>query len=172
MSIRIFVTGGTFDKEYNEIDGTLSFTHTHVEEILKLGRSQLDVRITELMLIDSLDMTPALRERICTACREAAEDQIVITHGTDTMCETARVLAAANLNKTIVLTGAMIPYKFGTSDGLFNMGCALAFAQALPPGVYVAMNGRWFPWDRVRKNRQTGIFEEIEPGKKGGSGAE
>ncbi|NOZ74295.1 MAG: asparaginase [FCB group bacterium] len=161
MEIRIFITGGTFDKEYDEIHGKLFFTHTHINEILKLGRSQLNVKITELMLIDSLEMTAAMRRKILNACREAEENQIVITHGTDTMCETARVLAQARLNKTIVLTGAMIPYKFGTSDGLFNMGSALAFAQALPPNVYIAMNGRWFDWDRVRKNRESGIFEEF-----------
>jgi len=163
MSIRIFITGGTFDKMYDEIHGQLYFTHTHIDEILKLGRSRLEVNTTELMLVDSLDMSDHQRERILDHCRLADENQIVITHGTDTMTVTAKFLAEAKLDKTIVLTGAMIPYKFGTSDGLFNLGSALAFAQTLPAGVYVAMNGRWFYWDRVQKNRTSGIFEEIPP---------
>jgi L-asparaginase len=113
------------------------------------------------MMIDSLDMTDADRGSIVDHCKQAAENLILITHGTDTMAETARVLASEAIGKTIVLTGAMIPYKFGSSDGLFNLGSALAFVQSLPPGVYVAMNGRFFPWDNVRKNRETGEFEEI-----------
>ena len=160
--IRVFVTGGTFDKEYNELDGMLFFKETHLPEMLTLGRSKVDVAIRTLMMIDSLDMTDADRRRIVDACHEALEPRILITHGTDTMIETAAALAAAGpaeAGKTIVLTGAMVPYAFGSSDGLFNLGSALSLVQVLPPGVYVAMNGRWFSWDRVRKNRETGVFE-------------
>ena len=161
MSVRILVTGGTFDKEYDEITGELYFKDTHMREILELGRSRLDVKITTLMLIDSLDMTDSDRSLILENCKSVDEDHIVITHGTDTMTLTAEVLAEAKLEKTIVLTGAMIPYKFGSSDGLFNFGGALAYAQALPNSVYVAMNGRYFNWDDVQKNKSTGVFEEI-----------
>jgi L-asparaginase len=160
MNIRIFVTGGTFDKEYNEIEGKLFFKDTHLREMLKLGRSKVRVGIRTLMMIDSLDMTDAERRIILENCRRTKESRIVITHGTDTMVETARVLGRSITDKTIVLTGAMVPFAFGSSDGLFNLGSALAFVQALPHGVYVAMNGRFFRWDRVRKNRQTGEFEE------------
>jgi L-asparaginase len=159
--VRIFVTGGTFDKEYHELTGTLAFKHTHLPEMLRLGRSRVDVSITTLMMIDSLDMTDADRARIVEQCVAAAESRILITHGTDTMVETARAAAAAAPpGKTIVLTGAMIPYAFGSSDGLFNLGSALSFVQALAPGVYIAMNGRCFTWDNVRKKRETGVFEE------------
>lgn len=158
--IRIFVTGGTFDKEYNELKGELYFRDTHIQEILELGRSRLDVAVKTLMMIDSLEMTEKDRQYILDSCRSASEDRIVITHGTDTMEVTAKVLGEAKLNKTIVLTGAMIPYKFGSSDGLFNMGCALAFAQSLPVGVYVAMQGHYFKWDNVTKNRAGGFFEK------------
>ena len=160
MPVRIFVTGGTFDKEYNELNGQLFFKDTHIQEILKLGRCKVDLSIRTLMLIDSLEMTDTDREIIVESCRRAEEDRIVITHGTDTMTNTAKVLAGHITDKTIVITGAMIPYKFGSSDGLFNLGSALAFAQTLPPGVYVAMNGRYFTWDNVKKNKQTGFFEE------------
>ena len=159
MSIRIFVTGGTFDKEYNELTGQLFFHDSHLPEMLRLGRANLKLEIRTLMMIDSLEMTAADREIIIEQCRNAPEDQIVITHGTDTMVETARALAASVRDKTVVLTGAMVPYKFGSSDGLFNLGSALAFAQTLPAGVYVAMNGRYFRAGCVRKNRQTGMFE-------------
>lgn len=162
MSIRIFITGGTFDKEYNEITGQLYFKDTHMQELLYKGRSQLAVTIRTLMMIDSLEMTAADRKLIVEQCIQCPEQQIVVTHGTDTMAETAAQLAASITNKTIVLTGAMIPIKFGSSDGLFNLGSALAFAQSLAPGVYVAMNGRYFNWDNVRKNKKTGIFEEIK----------
>ena len=162
MPVRILVTGGTFDKEYDEITGQLYFKDSHMREILELGRSRLEVKIRTLMLIDRLDMTDEDRATILDNCKRVKEDQIVITHGTDTMTQTAKILAEAGLDKTIVLTGAMIPYKFGSSDGLFNFGGALAFAQALPRGVYVAMNGRCFDWDRVEKNRKTGIFEDID----------
>lgn len=161
MEIRLFVTGGTFDKEYNELNGQLFFKDTHIHEILKLGRSMLQINIRTLMLIDSLEMKETDRVVIAENCRNCEESRIVITHGTDTMTDTASFLAEQEINKTIILTGAMIPYKFGSSDGLFNLGGALAFAQTLPPGVYVAMNGRYFHWDNCRKNRQTGIFEEL-----------
>jgi L-asparaginase len=163
MSIRIFITGGTFDKEYNELNGELYFKDTHMQELLEKGRSRLPVNIKTLMMIDSLEMTAEHRNYIAEECENCKEDKIVITHGTDTMAETARVLATRITNKTVVLTGAMIPIKFGSSDGLFNLGSALAFVQSLPVGVYVAMNGRYFNWDNVRKNRQTGIFEELRP---------
>ena len=161
MSTRIFVTGGTFDKEYNELNGQLFFKDTHIQEILKLGRSRVDTNIRTLMLVDSLEMTDTDRNIIVESCKGAEEDKIVITHGTDTMTTTAKVLASSIKNKTIVITGAMIPYKFGSSDGLFNLGSALAFVQTLPHGVYIAMNGKCFPWDNCRKNRQTGFFEEM-----------
>ena len=161
MRIRIFITGGTFDKEYNELDGTLFFKTTHLPEMLTLGRSRVDVAVTSLMMIDSLDMTDEHRNKIIKECRNAEEDRVLITHGTDTMEVTARTLGEAVLPKTIVLTGALVPYKFGSSDGLFNLGSALAFVQSLPHGVYIAMNGRYFPWNNVRKNRKTGMFEEM-----------
>jgi L-asparaginase len=194
--IRILVTGGTFDKEYDELTGKLFFRDTHVQEMLRRGRARLDLTIETVMMIDSLDMDDRGRAAIVARCHEAPERAIVITHGTDTMCETAAAIAAALLgnrasavseapersgvpgprerrrkgapgdevprtNKTIVLTGAMVPYAFGSSDGLFNLGSALSFVQVLPPGVYVAMNGRHFPWDGVRKNRETGVFEAV-----------
>lgn len=161
MAIRIFVTGGTFDKEYNEIDGKLFFKDTHLPEMLKLGRSRVNVDIRTLMLIDSLEMTEDDRRSILEHCQKTKEDKIIITHGTDTMESTAKALGTIINDKTVVLTGAMIPYKFGSSDGLFNLGSALAFVQTLAPGVYVAMNGRCFTWDNVKKNRKTGEFEEI-----------
>ncbi|HEX2845729.1 MAG TPA: asparaginase domain-containing protein [Chitinophagaceae bacterium] len=161
MAIRIFITGGTFDKEYNELNGQLFFKDTHMSDLLEMGRNQVEVEIRTLMMIDSLEMTDEDRELIAHQCNQCEESQIVITHGTDTMSLTAKWLAENVKNKTIVLTGAMIPIKFGSSDGLFNLGSALAFVQTLPPGVYVAMNGRYFNWDNVKKNRQTGVFEEV-----------
>ncbi|TAL59941.1 MAG: asparaginase [Bacteroidetes bacterium] len=174
MKIKIFVTGGTFDKEYNELNGELFFKDTHLTEILSLGRSRVPVDIRTLMMIDSLKMTDADRNNISENCLQATEDKIIITHGTDTMVETAQVIAQTPAlkgvnqlplgrgvnggQKTIVLTGALIPYKFGSSDGLFNLGSALAFVQTLSPGVYIAMNGRYFNWDNVRKNRELGEF--------------
>ena len=164
MTIRILVTGGTFDKEYNELNGTLRFNQTHVGDMLQRGRCGLDVTIDVLMMVDSLDMTDADRARIVHACRDCDEARVVVTHGTDTMVETAQSLAAGVPNKTVVLTGAMVPYAFGSSDGLFNLGSAVSFVQALPPGVYVAMNGRVFAWNNVRKNRTLGVFEAANPG--------
>ena len=161
MAVRIFITGGTFDKEYNEITGKLYFKDTHMGEILDLGRSKLDVSIRTLMMIDSLDMTESDRNLILENCVLTEGVQIFISHGTDTMTDTAKLLATGNLEKTIVLTGAMIPFKFGTSDGLFNLGSALGFVQSLPHGVYIAMNGRCFDYDKVKKNKKTGVFEAL-----------
>ena len=157
--VAIFITGGTFDKTYDEISGRLSFGDTHLQEMLKRGRSRVKVSIRTLMMVDSLEMTDADREAIVRQCASCKQSRIVITHGTDTMVETAAAIAAVVKNKTVVLTGAMIPWAFGSSDGLFNLGSALSFVQVLPPGVYIAMNGQHFAWDRVRKNRETGVFE-------------
>ena len=161
MAIRVFVTGGTFDKEYDEIKGKLFFKDTHVHEMLQLGRCLLNLDVHTLMMIDSLEMTNADREEVKVNCANCSESQIIITHGTDGMVKTAKAIAALNLDKTIVLTGALIPYKFGSSDGFFNLGSALAFVQALPAGVYIAMNGRYFNYDNVVKNLETGYFEEL-----------
>jgi L-asparaginase len=161
MAIRILVTGGTFDKEYNEHTGQLYFKDTHLAEMLRLGRSRVEVTIRTVVMIDSLEMTDADRALIVQNCVQSHEDRIVITHGTDTMTQTAAAVARAVSRKTVVLTGAMIPYAFGSSDGLFNLGSALSFVQLLPPGVYIAMNGKCFSWDRVRKNRERGEFEKI-----------
>jgi L-asparaginase len=161
MQIRLLVTGGTFDKEYDELNGRLFFKDTHVREMLRLGRADLDLEIRTLMMIDSLEMRDLDRELILKSCLEPGRERIVVTHGTDTMPETARYLSGRAPDRTIVLTGAMVPYTFGSSDGLFNLGGALAFAQVLPPGVYVAMNGRCFDGRAVRKNRATGRFEPL-----------
>jgi L-asparaginase len=158
MSVRVLITGGTFDKEYDERSGTLSFRRTHVPEMLALGRSRVRAKVATLMMKDSLAMTAADRRKILAACRRAKESRLVVTHGTDTMAETAAVLGRGLTDKTVVLTGAMRPYRFGSSDGMFNLGSALSFAQVLPPGVYVAMNGRFLPWDDVRKDRRRGVF--------------
>ncbi|MEN9497999.1 MAG: hypothetical protein RL750_898 [Bacteroidota bacterium] len=160
MGIRVFITGGTFDKEYNELTGQLFFKDTHLHDLLEMGRARLDLEIRTLMMVDSLEMTDEDRALIAHQCKHCEEDRIVITHGTDTMAETAAYLQTNVTGKTIVLTGAMIPIKFGSSDGLFNLGSALAFAQTLDPGVYVAMNGRYFRAGNVRKNRESGAFEE------------
>jgi L-asparaginase len=160
--IRILVTGGTFDKEYNELTGELYFKHTHTPDMLRLGRCELEVEIETLMMIDSLQMTDADRARILERSLAAPEQRIVITHGTDTMEQTACMLGPKLESKTVVLTGAMVPYTFGSSDGMFNLGTALAFVQTLDAGVYVAMNGRCFRWDSVKKNRALGVFESRE----------
>jgi len=161
--IQLFVTGGTFDKEYNELTGELFFKQTHIADMLRLGRCRLDVTVDTLMMIDSLEMTDAGRQLILERCAAAAASRIVITHGTDSMEHTASLLGGGIRGKTIVLTGAMVPYQFGSSDGMFNLGTALAFVQTLSPGVYVAMNGSCFPWHSVRKNREQGIFESTAP---------
>ncbi len=159
-ALAILVTGGTFDKQYDELTGRLFFRDTHVGEMLRLGRSRLEIAIETVMMVDSLDMDDEGRARIVERCRARSERAIVITHGTDTMVETARAIAEARLpDKTILLTGAMVPYAFGSSDGLFNLGSALSFAQVLPPGVYIAMNGQHFTWNEVQKNREAGVFE-------------
>lgn len=160
--IQIFVTGGTFDKEYNYITGELYFKDSHLKDMLVRGRCTIDFDVKTLMMIDSLKMTDTERQIITYNCRHSSSDKIIVTHGTDTMVQTAAVLAAENIDKTIVLTGAMIPYAFGTSsDGFFNLGSALAFVQSLPAGVYVVMNGRYFDWNKVKKNTQTGNFEAL-----------
>ena len=161
MSIRILVTGGTFDKEYDMLTGKLVFEETHVPEMLELGRCVMPISVQKVMMIDSLEMTDEHRAGLVQVCKDAPENHLLITHGTDTMAETAQYLAAANIGKTIVLTGAMIPYKFGSSDGFFNLGAAIAFLQTLSEGVYVAMNGRYYDWNNVKKNKATGFFEEV-----------
>tara|TARA_B100000989_G_scaffold286025_1_gene254273 strand:- start:943 stop:1428 length:486 start_codon:yes stop_codon:yes gene_type:complete len=160
--IKIFVTEGTFDKDYDEKNGKLYFKKTHMNEILALGRSKVEVCVETLMMLDSLDMKEKHRELIVEKCTDALIEQIVITHGTDTMVNTVRILGAKHLKKTTVKTGAMIPYKFSTSDGLFNIVSALAYVQAMPHGLYIAMNGRVFLHDKVIKNRGTGIFDKIK----------
>jgi len=162
MKIKIFATGGTFEKEYNEITQKLDFTDTHLPQILKHSRTTLDINVEKLMLIDSLEMTDDHRKGIAQKCTEAHEEGIIITHGTDTMVETAKFLAERVRGKTIILTGAMHPYKFGSSDAAFNLGTALAFVQTLPQNVYIVMNGRYYAWDNCRKNLETGRFEEIK----------
>mgnify|MGYP003760598443 CR=1 FL=1 len=160
--IKLFATGGTFDKEFNEINGELEFEKTNLYELLELGRCKLDIKIETLMMIDSLKMSDTERNYIIEKCKKENTHKIVITHGTDTMVETAEVLAKNIQDKTIILTGAMIPIKFGSSDGLFNLGSALSFVQILEPGVYITMNGRYFNWNNVRKNKKMGIFEKIK----------
>lgn len=162
MRIKIIVTGGTFDKEYNELTGELFFKDTHLQEMLRLGRCIADVHIETVMMMDSLQMTDKHRELITSYCKKTKEKKIIITHGTDTMPETAKYISKKIAGKTIVLTGAMVPYKFGSSDGLFNLGSALAFVQTLPPGVYVAMNGKYFYADKVKKNKKIGVFENLD----------
>jgi len=157
--ILILATGGTFDKQYDEIHGELVFGRTHVPDMLALGRCHVEIDVETLMMIDSLEMTDRDRALILERCATAPERRIVITHGTDTMEQTAAVLGKGLHGKTVVLTGAMVPYQFGSSDGMFNLGTAVAFVQALGPGVYVAMNGRWFDWKSVHKNRTLGVFE-------------
>ncbi len=158
--IRVIVTGGTFDKHYDELRGELTFKESHLPEILRLTRVTVPVEIELNQLIDSLQMQDENRRSVLDACSRAPESRIVVTHGTDTMAETAAILGPARLAKTVVLTGAMIPYKVQGSDALFNFGTAFSAVQLLPHGVYIVMNGRVFDWDRVRKNREKGVFEE------------
>ena len=157
--MRIIATGGTFDKHYDELRGELTFTESHLPGILKQARFTAPIVLEINQLIDSLHMQEANRQHILAACRAAPEAQLVVIHGTDTMTHTARVLGEAQLAKTIVLTGAMIPYAIQGSDALFNLGFACAAAQLLPHGVYIAMNGQVFAWDSVHKNTQAGVFE-------------
>ncbi len=163
MAIRVLITGGTFDKEYDELTGRLYFRGTHLPEMLERGRCLVAAELCTVMMVDSLEMTEEDRQGILAHCRQAPENRIVVTHGTDTMVETAAVLGRGleGSGKTVVLTGAMVPYAFGSSDGLFNLGSAVSFVQTLPPGVYVAMNGRYFAWYDVRKNRERGVFERL-----------
>ena len=163
MSIKLIITGGTIDKVYNQSNGELDFEKTHFPAMLKRGRSSVDLTIKELMLIDSLDMVDDDRALILKHCTECDESKILITHGTDTMCETARLLGENDLGKTIILFGAMVPYSLGDSDALFNLGCALGSVQLLEPGVYVAMNGRVLPFNDVQKNRDLGVFQPLSP---------
>lgn len=162
MAIRILVTGGTFDKVHDPISESLIFQETHLPEILQRSRSLLDVKVRTIMLIDSLEITKGDQEIILKACQDSAEDKIVITHGTSNMEKTARFLGENIKDKTIILTGAMVPYVFLNSDALFNIGAALAFVQSLPHGVYITMNGKYFNWDNVTKNTEAGLFEEIK----------
>ena len=160
--IKLFATGGTFDKEFNEINGELEFEKTNLYELLELGRCKLDIKIETLMMIDSLKMSETERNYIVEKCKKENTHKIVITHGTDTIVETAKILAKEIEDKTIILTGAMIPINFGSSDGLFNLGSALSFVQTLEPGIYITMNGRYFDWDNVKKNKKIGIFERLK----------
>lgn len=162
MKIKIFVTGGTLDKEYNELNAELVFKETHIPEMIDRGRCRVETDIKTLMLIDSLDMTDKDRKLIRESCKNIAEDRIIVTHGTDTMVETAKVLAKEIKDKTIVLTGAMIPYKIRDSDSLFNLGTALMAVQLLPVGVYIVMNGKYFAWNNVKKNKGIGEFVEVK----------
>ncbi len=157
--IRVIITGGTFDKHYDELRGELTFRSSHLPEILARVRLTIPVELEVNRLVDSLEMDETDRVRIAESCERSAEERIVITHGTDTMCETARVLGARDLSRVIVLTGAMVPYAFAGSDAVFNLGCAVAAVQTLPHGVYIAMNGRVFVWNHVQKNRERGVFE-------------
>lgn len=161
MTLRLIATGGTFDKHYNELNGVLGFSESHMPEVIKRARLTVPVALEVLPLLDSLDMQDADRQRVLAACQAAGEKAIVIVHGTDTMPQTAAVLGAANLGKTVVLTGAMIPYEIANSDALFNLGFACGVAQTLAPGVYVAMNGQVFAWNNVTKNRAAGVFEPL-----------
>ncbi|HEU4851806.1 MAG TPA: asparaginase domain-containing protein [Telluria sp.] len=161
MTLRIVATGGTFDKHYNELTGVLGFSESHLPAVIARTRMTVPVELDVLPLLDSLDMQDEDRARVLATCQRAQEKSIVIIHGTDTMRETAAVLGAANLGKTIVLTGAMIPYEIANSDALFNLGVAVGVAQVLPAGVYVAMNGQVFPWDNVQKNRSAGVFQTL-----------
>ena len=163
-AIRLLVTGGTIDKSYCPVEGQLSFSRTHVLAMLKQARVDLpEANVQTLLLKDSLDLTDADREVICQAAAAATETKLIVTHGTDTMVKTAERLAAKQLAKTIVLVGAMVPYTFSNSDGLFNLGLAFGVVQLLPAGVYVAMNGHIFPWHAVRKNKTRGVFESVAP---------
>jgi L-asparaginase len=158
MTTRVIATGGTFDKHYDEISGNLGFTNSSLAAVIGRSRITAPVQLEELPLLDSLDMQDMDRQRILSSCRQAAEQHIVIVHGTDTMRETAEVLGRAGLGKTVVLTGAMIPYEIANSDALFNFGFAFGVAQTLAPDVYVAMNGQVFKWDAVHKDKAAGVF--------------
>ena len=163
MGIKLIITGGTIDKIYNQSSGNVEFVDTHFPEMLKRAKVEVEINSEVLMLLDSLDMSDSDRELIVKHCIECEESLVLITHGTDTMCDTAKLLGEKVKGKTIVLFGAMIPYTVGNSDALFNLGCALGSVQLLTPGVYVAMNGRVLPWSDVQKNRDLGIFQPLSP---------
>lgn len=160
MGVELLLTGGTIDKHYNESNGELDFVESHILDILELGRNHAVIEPQKLMFKDSLEMDDTDRQIILTACQQSTQDKILITHGTDTMVETAHVLATDKIQKTIVLTGAMVPYVFKHSDAVFNLGFALAAVQTLAHGVYIAMNGQVFEWNKVRKNKSLGVFEK------------
>ena len=160
--IQIFITGGTFDKSYNHISGDLFFEKTHIPEMLKRSKSRLNVEVKTLMMIDSLEMTENDINKIIKECKDSKSKRIVITHGTDTMINTAGKIAKKIDDKTIVLTGAMIPYAFGSSsDGFFNLGSALSFVQTLETGIYIAMNGQYFKYNNVIKDKKKGYFKSL-----------
>lgn len=161
MRVRLMITGGTIDKFYNQSNGELEFDKTHFPEMIQRTRIELKITPEELLLIDSLDMVESDRQLILDKCTECEEDFILITHGTDTMCETAKLLGESGMDKTIVLFGSMVPYAVNNSDALFNFGCALGSLQLLESGVYIAMNGRVLPWDNVKKNRSLGVFQPL-----------
>ncbi len=162
MKLRIFATGGTFDKIYNESDGSLIFKETNLSHILNDAKSRVNIEIETIMLIDSLYMKDYHRQEILNKCKSCSEDRIVVTHGTDTMVETAKLLGKEIKDKTIILTGSMVPCSVVNSDAHFNLGCAMAFAQILPKGVYISMHGKIFNCNNARKNKETNEFEEIE----------
>ena len=162
MSIKLLITGGTVDKQYNPLNGELVFVKTHLPEMIEQAKNKVDIELEVLMLKDSLDMNDNDRAMILEKCNATKEERILITHGTDTMVETAQVLGKSISNKTIVLTGAMVPFSFGKTDALFNLGTALASVQILSNGIFIAMGGKIFPWDNVRKNKEIGEFENIK----------
>ena len=159
--IKIFITGGTFDKSYDHINGKLFFEKTHLPEMIKRSKCNLEIQVKTILMKDSLDLSNEDVSKIVNTCKKEQSNNIIITHGTDTMTNTARLIAEQKLsNKTIILTGAMIPYAFGSSsDGFFNLGCALSFVQTLDPGVYITMQGEYFNWNEVEKNNEIGVFE-------------
>jgi len=161
MKVRLLVTGGTIDKFYNQSNGELEFDKTHFPEMISRSRVEVDLALEQALLIDSLNMVDADRDLIIDRCVSCEEKFVLITHGTDTMCDTARLLGEASIDKTIVLFGSMVPYAVNSSDALFNFGCALGSLQLLEPGVYIAMNGRVLPWSNVEKNRSLGVFQAI-----------
>ena len=158
--IKIFITGGTFDKSYDYINGKLFFEKTHLPEMIKRSKCRLDIEIETIVMKDSLDLTTKDVSMIVDSCKNEKSNRIIITHGTDTITNTAKLISNQKLiNKTIILTGAMIPYAFGSSsDGFFNLGCALSFVQTLTPGVYITMQGEYFKWNEVEKNNEIGVF--------------
>lgn len=158
--IKLIITGGTIDKRYNELNGELYFPETHLPAMLQQSRCKLEIELQLLMLKDSLDMNEADREKLRQACSATDAKQVIITHGTDTMVESARYLAKTITDKTIVIVGAMVPYMIAQSDALFNLGCAVTAVQLLPTGIYITMNGKVFEWDKVIKDRQAGEFKD------------